>query len=119
LLQFVPQFGPILALIPPALVGLFSGGFDRFLYVLILYAVIVITDGLFFQPLFMKRRALVPVWASVTAPLVLGFFFSFWGVLLAPPLLAIVFAYREHARKRSAQRSDSPTSARITRQKEP
>lgn len=45
LLQFVPHFGPVLALIPPALVGLFSGGFDRFLYVLILYAVIAVCEG--------------------------------------------------------------------------
>jgi predicted PurR-regulated permease PerM len=98
LLQFVPQFGPMLALIPPAFVALVSGGFDRFLYVLILYAVIAVSEGLIFQPLFMKRRARVPVWASLPTPLILGFFFSFWGVLLAPPLLAVVFAYREHLR---------------------
>ena len=42
------------------------------MYVLILYAVVAVTEGLVFQPLFMKRRALVPVWASVLTPLVLG-----------------------------------------------
>ena len=108
LFQFVPQFGIMLALIAPALAALFSGGFDRFLYVLMLYAVIVVADGLLLQPLFMKRRARVPFWASLTAPLVLGFFFSFWGVLLAPPLLAVLFAFRERARNRRAQHPDLP-----------
>jgi predicted PurR-regulated permease PerM len=99
LLQFVPQFGIMLALVPPAFVGLVSGGFNRLLYVLLLYAVVVVADALIFQPMFMKRRARVPIWASVPTPLILGFFFSFWGVLLAPPLLAIIFGYREHVRK--------------------
>ncbi len=100
ILQFVPHLGPVLGLIGPALAGLFTGGFDRFLYVLILYAVVVVVDGLVFQPMFMKRRARVPVWASVLTPLVLGFFLNFWGVLLSAPLLAVVFAYRERARQR-------------------
>ncbi len=100
-LQFVPHFGPIITLIGPALAALASGGWERMLYVLILYAVVVVIDGLVFQPMFMKRRALVPVWASVLTPLVLGFFFSFWGVLASAPLLAIVFAYRERRKPSS------------------
>jgi hypothetical protein len=51
----------------------------------------------------MKRRARVPIWASVPLPWILGFFFSFWGVLLAPPLLAVIFGYREHMRKQRAR----------------
>ncbi len=94
LLQFIPHFGPILGLIMPAVVGAISGGWERLLYVLILYAVIVVIEGLVLQPMLMKRRARVPIWASILAPFVLGFFFSFWGVLVAAPLLAIIFAYR-------------------------
>ncbi len=96
--QFIPQFGPVLGLILPAIVGAISGGWDRLLYVLILYAVIVVMDGLVLQPVLMKRRARVPIWASILTPLVLGFFFSFWGVLVAAPLLAIIFAYRARLR---------------------
>lgn len=105
ILQFVPHFGPVLALIGPAIVAVFTGGGMRFLYVLVLYAVVVVVDGLVLQPIFMKRRARVPVWASVLTPLVLGFFFSFWGVLIAAPLLAVLFAYRE--RRRQHQLTDS------------
>ena len=93
-LQFVPHFGPALALIGPALVGGFSGGWMRLVYVLILYAVIAVTEGLVLQPYLMKRRVKVPVWASILTPIVLGFVIPFWGVVLAPPLLAVIYTYR-------------------------
>jgi len=100
-LQFIPNFGVMIALIGPAIAALISGGFDRFLYVLILYAVLVVIDGLFLQPFLMRRAARVPIWASILTPIVLGVLLpSFWGVLIAAPLLAIVFTYRARARDR-------------------
>jgi len=51
-------------------------------------------DALVLQPYLMKRQNRVPIWASLLAPLVLGFIIPFWGVLLAPPLLAIIYAYK-------------------------
>ncbi len=96
-LQFIPNIGPVLALIGPAVVGGISGGWYRLLYVLILYVVIVVIDGLFLQPYIMKRQNRVPIWASIVTPLVLGFFFNFWGVLASAPLLAIVYAYRSRS----------------------
>ena len=98
LLQFVPHLGPVIALIGPAIAAAFSGGGWRFFDVLILYAVIVIVDGLVLQPLIMKRTARVPLWASILAPIVFGLIFSFWGVLIAAPLLAIIYAFREKVR---------------------
>src|ERR1035438_408474 len=64
------------------------------LYVVILYAVIVVVDGFLLQPYIMRRVARVPMWASILVPLVLGFVIPFWGFLLAPPLLAVVYAYK-------------------------
>lgn len=98
LLQFVPHFGPVIALIAPALVGGLSGGWMRLFYVLILYAVIVVTDGFVLQPYLMKRTVRVPVWASILTPFVLGFVIPFWGVLLAAPLLAVVYSHRNRLR---------------------
>jgi predicted PurR-regulated permease PerM len=94
LLQFVPNIGTVLALAGPATAAAISGGFDRFVYVLILYAVIVTVDGLLLQPFLMKRTARVPIWASILAPIILGMLLGFWGVLLAAPLLAVIYAYR-------------------------
>ncbi len=92
--HFVPHFGPVLALVGPAIAGGVSGGGERLLYVLILYVVIVLADALLVQPLLLKHHAHVPVWASLLAPVVLALLVGFWGVLLAAPLLAVLFAYR-------------------------
>jgi predicted PurR-regulated permease PerM len=92
--QFIPHFGPVLAFFGPALVALFAGGFEQFLYVLILYGAIIVIDGLVLQPVIMRRTARVPIWASLIVPILLSLLFGFWGLLLAAPLLAVIFAYR-------------------------
>ena len=96
LLQFVPNFGPVLALMGPAVALLFEEPFDgmRYAYLLILFAVIAVADGLFIGPYFQRRQNRVPLWASIATPIVLGFFIPVWGVLLAPPILAVVYAFR-------------------------
>jgi predicted PurR-regulated permease PerM len=94
-LQFVPHVGPALGMIGPALTAALSWkDWEHPLYVLILYAAIVVVDGLLLQPYIMKRTAKVPIWASILTPLVLGILIPFWGVLLAPPLLAVLYAYK-------------------------
>jgi predicted PurR-regulated permease PerM len=92
--QYVPHFGPILSVIGPSFAGVTSGGGMRLLYVLMLYAVIAVIDGLVFQPYLMKRSNKVPIWASILTPLVLGFFFNFVGVLISAPLLAVIYTYK-------------------------
>src|SRR5258708_33771825 len=92
-LQFIPNFGCMIAVIPPALVGAFSHDHARFFYVLILFALIMVIAGFFLQPYIMRRTAKVPFWVALFAPLVRGFLIPFWGVSLAPPLLAICFAF--------------------------
>ena len=99
ILQFIPHLGPVMALAGPAVAAVVSGGIMRLLYVFILYAVVAVTDGLVLQPYLMRRTAKVPIWASILAPIVLGMIFSFWGVLLAAPLLAVVYAYRARLRQ--------------------
>jgi predicted PurR-regulated permease PerM len=94
-LQFVPHLGPPLGVIGPVLAAAIH--WKDWLHpmcVLILYAAVAVLDGLWLQPYIMRRTAKVPIWASILAPIVLGFVIPFWGVLLAPPLLAVLFAYR-------------------------
>lgn len=94
-LQFIPNFGGAIAVVPPAIIGAFSADHMKFFYVLILYAVITVTDGLFLQPYLMKRTAKVPFWASLLVPIVLALAIPlWWAVLLAPPVLAVVYAFR-------------------------
>ena len=94
-LQIIPHFGPILGLLGPVLsAALRLQDWQHPFYVLILYAVIVMVDGFLLQPYIMRRVARVPMWASILVPIVLGFVIPFWGFLLAPPLLAVVYAYK-------------------------
>jgi predicted PurR-regulated permease PerM len=95
ILQIIPHFGPILGLIGPALAATIAWrDWEHPLGVLILYAIIVVIDGLLLQPYIMRRTAKVPIWASILAPIVLGILWPFWGVLVAPPLLAVVYAFK-------------------------
>lgn len=94
-LQIIPHFGPVLGLLGPVLAAALRWtDWQHPFYVLILYAVIVMVDGFILQPYIMRRVAKVPMWASILAPLVLGFLFPFWGFLAAPPLLAVLYAYK-------------------------
>ncbi|MGI9101933.1 MAG: AI-2E family transporter [Terriglobales bacterium] len=99
-LQFIPHLGPVMALAGPAILAVITGGLMRLIYVFMLYAIIAVVDGLVLQPYLMRRTARVPIWASILTPIVLGLFFSFWGVLVAAPLLAIVYAYRTRYKDR-------------------
>jgi predicted PurR-regulated permease PerM len=95
-LQIVPHIGPVLGLLGPVLAAALRWqDWEHPLYVLILYAVVVVVDGFFLQPYIMKRAARVPIWASLLTPIVLGFLIPFWGVLISAPLLAVVYAYKE------------------------
>jgi len=102
-LQVVPHIGPVLGLLGPVLAAALRWqDWEHPLYVLILYAVVVVVDGFFLQPYIMKRAARVPIWASLLTPIVLGFLIPFWGVLISAPLLAVVYAYKERKARMAA-----------------
>ena len=87
------MIGPVLA------ATIKFGDWEHPLYVLILYAIVVVVDGLFLQPYFMRRTAKIPILASIFAPIVLGLIWTGWGALLAAPLLAVVYSYRARHRE--------------------
>ena len=96
-LQFVPHLGPVLGTVGPTLAAAIQWkDWHHPLYVLMLYAGIVVVDGFLLQPYIMKRTARVPMWASILVPIALGFLIPFWGILLAPPLLAVIYAFRRN-----------------------
>jgi predicted PurR-regulated permease PerM len=94
-LQMVPHLEPVLGLVGPVLAALLRWhDWEHPLYVLILYAVIVVVDGLLLQPYVMRRVDKVPMWASILEPIILGFAIPLWGFILAPPVLAVFNAYK-------------------------
>jgi predicted PurR-regulated permease PerM len=96
-LQIIPTFGGMIALIGPVLSVAFQGSEDwwRLGLVLGLYGLIAILEGLVIGPYVLHRTTRVPWWAAFLGPIVLGIIIPFWGVLLAPPLLAVFFALRD------------------------
>jgi predicted PurR-regulated permease PerM len=110
-LQVIPHIGPVLGVLGPVLAATLRWrDWEHPLYVFILYAVIVVIDGFALQPYIMKRVARVPMWASILTPIILGFVIPFWGVLLAPPLLAVVYAYKARS-ENQFPRKPPPTNA--------
>lgn len=101
-LQIIPHLGPILSLLGPEITAAIAWrDWQHPLGVLILYAIIVVIDGLVLQPYIMRRTAKVPIWASILAPIVLGIIWPFWGVFVAAPVLAVVYAYKARMEKRT------------------
>jgi predicted PurR-regulated permease PerM len=99
--QIVPHLGPVLGLLGPVLAATISWrDWQHPLGVLIVYACVVTIDALLLQPYLMRRTAKVPIWASILAPIVLGILWPFWGVLVAAPLLAVLYAYKTQYEKR-------------------
>ena len=104
LFQFVPGVGAVLGVCGPAVAAVFSSNsnsFDKLWWVLGLYAFIAVIDGLLIQPLMLKRTTRVPWWAALLGPIVGGILLPPWGALLAPPLLAVVFAFRKPQPRKS------------------
>ena len=112
--QFIPQFGAVLAFFGPAVAALVTTGPIGVLYVLILYGAVVVIDGLLLQPIIMKRTVRVPIWASLIVPVLLSLMFGFWGLLLAAPLLAVIFAYRAYGKRASQVPRQTPPGQPIT-----
>ncbi len=108
LCQFIPSVGGMLAVIGPVLsVALSvrtSEDWYRLGYVLGLYGVIAILEGLVIGPYVLHRTTRVPWWAAFLGPIVLGILIPPWGVLIAPPLLAIIFAFRRPPSPRVSSR---------------
>jgi predicted PurR-regulated permease PerM len=111
-LQIVPHFGPILGLLGPVLAAVLRWqDWQHPFYVLMLYAVIIVVDGLLLQPYIMRRTTCVPIWASIFVPMIFGFLIPFWGFLLAPPLLAVFYAYKARRTKQAPPNQATPTEA--------
>lgn len=89
ILNFIPNFGPILAAIPALLVASLQG-FHKVLYVGILYLIYQMIDGYVFTPLVQKRAVAVPAALVLMAQVLFGVLFGTIGVLIAVPFTAML-----------------------------
>lgn len=89
----IPYVGAVVAGIPLLLVGIFQWGFSGDLYqVLFAYAILQLIDGNILVPwIFSEAVNLHPI-AIITAVLVFGGIWGFWGVFFAIPLATFIKA---------------------------
>ncbi len=89
LLEFIPNVGPVLSVVPPMLLALLDAPWKAGA-VLLLYIAIQQFESLVLVPLIMKQEVdLMPVF-TILAVVVFASFFGFLGLFLAIPLLIVV-----------------------------
>jgi len=89
LLEFIPNIGPTLSVIPPTLLAFLDAPWKA-IAVIILYVLIQQFESLVLVPLLMEREvSLLPLF-TVLAVVVFAIFFGFLGLFLAVPLLIVV-----------------------------
>jgi predicted PurR-regulated permease PerM len=86
-LTFVPNFGPILSVVPPALLALADEP-RLAAYVVVLYLAIQTVESYAITPLIQKRTISMPPALTITAQVVLGVMVGAIGVAVATPLTA-------------------------------
>jgi predicted PurR-regulated permease PerM len=89
LLEFIPNLGPTLSVIPPALIA-FNESPWKALAVIILYFGIQQVESLILVPLVMENQVSLLPAVTLLAVVISGSFFGFLGVFLAVPLVIIL-----------------------------
>ncbi len=89
LFSFVPNFGPIVALIPILAVGIINTP-DKLLLVVVIYYVLQFLQSQIVTPLLLGQEINLPPALILLSQVVAGLLFGFLGVLLSVPLVAIL-----------------------------
>lgn len=89
LLTFIPNFGPIIALVPAALVGLVDSP-RMALYIVILYMSVQFVESNIITPMIQKKMIETPPALLLFFQMLMGTAGSGWGVVMATPVLVVL-----------------------------
>src|SRR5690625_5417599 len=89
LLNFIPNFGPLLAAIPTVLIALTIDGTTA-LIVAIMLLVTQMLEGAVITPMIQKKMVDIPPALLIISQVIVATFSGFWGLILAAPLLVVV-----------------------------
>jgi predicted PurR-regulated permease PerM len=89
LLNFIPNFGPLIAMIPAVLVA-FMQGPSTVAIVAVLYIVIQVVESNFITPMVQQKLVSIPPALIISAQLLISPLTGGWGLVLATPLMVIV-----------------------------
>jgi predicted PurR-regulated permease PerM len=88
-LNFIPNFGPIIAMVPAVLIALTVDTTTAIL-VAALYIVVQVIESSFVTPQIQKKMINMPPAIIIIAQLFMGVLTGGWGLVLATPLVAIL-----------------------------
>jgi predicted PurR-regulated permease PerM len=89
ILNFIPNFGPLIAMIPAVLLGLMQSPATA-IWVAGLYIVVQVAESNFITPMVQQRLISIPPALIIIAQLFIAPLTSFWGLLLATPLMLTI-----------------------------
>lgn len=89
LISFVPNFGPLISLIPAVLVALMQSPLTAAL-VTGLYILVQFLESNFITPLVQKKLINTPLALIIISQLIMGVLTGGWGLVLATPLVVLV-----------------------------
>ncbi len=89
LLNFIPNFGPLIAMVPAVLVGLMQSPTTALL-VAGLYILVQVLESNIITPQIQKRLIEIPPALIILAQLFMGVLSGGWGLVLATPVVAIL-----------------------------
>lgn len=89
LLNFVPNFGPLAAMIPAVLVGLATSPTTA-LIIAIMYIAIQLLESSIINPQAQKKLIKIPPALIIISQLLVGALSGIWGVILATPLVLMI-----------------------------
>jgi predicted PurR-regulated permease PerM len=89
LLNFIPNFGPLIAMIPAVLVGLMEGPRTA-LIVAATYIIIQTIESNFITPTVQNKLINMPPALILIGQLFMGALTGAWGIILATPVVALI-----------------------------
>jgi predicted PurR-regulated permease PerM len=89
LLNFIPNFGPLIAMIPAVLIALMQGPSTAAL-VAGLYILIQVVESNFITPMVQQKLISIPPALIISAQLLISPLTGGWGLVLATPLMLIM-----------------------------
>ncbi|MDT0650969.1 AI-2E family transporter [Autumnicola edwardsiae] len=104
LLSFIPNFGPLIALIPAILIGLLDGP-KTALIILAIYVFVQFLESNFITPMVQKKLVQMPPALILIAQLFMGALTGGWGLILATPItvMAIVLVQDLYLKERESR----------------
>lgn len=87
IMSFIPNFGPLIAIVPAFLVAYLQGP-QQALAVVLLYMGVQFVESNIITPFIMKRQIEVPLAMTLFSQLLLGYLVGGWGLVFATPIMA-------------------------------